>query len=217
MNEWPPSTKPFRASPPEGAVAIALPIRDNLRFFKLCYHSILGFTDYRHMLTIVDNMSGWETRQYLESIRRNHNINVLQFQKEHNLAAEWNLAIRFMFAFASVKYGVVMKPTVVFEPFWLSGMVKSIALERVAAAVPTTNGEPADVLLFNRQAYEELDGFREDIPNPLQDFTERVTRRQDGVVVQSHTLVHQFQINGFDPKREEPIAAAPQETTEAKA
>lgn len=220
MNEWPPSTKPFRASPPEGAVGIALPIKDDLRFFKLCYHSLLAFTDYRHMLTIVDNMSGFQTRQYLESIRRNHNINVLQFQKEHNLAAEWNLALRFMFSFASVKYGVVLTPTVVFEPFWLSATVRAAETNEVGIAVPCTDGEASDFLFFSREVYEELGGFKEESSAPALDFMARwiaLPDRKLGGSTLSNAFVHKFKNHGFDPKREEPATAVAKETTEAKA
>lgn len=215
MNEWPPSTKPFRASPPDGAVGIALPIRDDLRFFKLCYHSLLAFTDYRHMLTIVDNMSGWQTRQYLESIRRNHNINVLQFQKEHNLAAEWNLALRYMFAFASVKYGAVLTPTVVFEPFWLSATVRAIDSNKVAAVFTPSEEEP-ELVVFTRESYEKIGGFNENVENPMRDFHSQLMKT-GGSTTFSPILLHKFKVNGFDPRREEPSPAPAQETQEAKA
>lgn len=113
---WPPSTKPVLTSPPDGTVGIVLPIRDNLKFFRLAFHSILDFSDYRYMLTIVDNMSGYETRAYLEGVRRNHRVNILQYQQDHAQGAEWNLGLRFMFAFAAVQYGVVLTPDVVVEP-----------------------------------------------------------------------------------------------------
>lgn len=197
MNEWPPSTKPFRASPPEGTVGIVLPIKDDLRFFKLAYHSILAFTDYRYMLTIVDNMSGIQTRQYLESIRKNHNINVLQYQKEHNLSAEWNLGLRFMFAYATVKYAVCVTPTIVVQPYWLSGIVKTLeSSEKPDLVIPESNTNHNGLVAFRREAYERINGFDEKY-DPISDVVERSMN-----VIRSRTYVHKFKVNGFDPRTE---------------
>ncbi len=212
--EWPPSAKAYRSSPPEGTVGIALPIRDGLSFFKLCYHSLLAFTDYRFMLTVIDNMSGFQTRQYLESIRRNHTINVLQYQKPHNLAAEWNLGLRFMFSYATVHYGVVLTPTVVFEPLWLSSMIRAIQENLLyGEAVPLSDGGADDVLLIRREAFELLGGFNEQSESPVGDFHDRLIGLGRSQVT-GITFVHKFRINSFDPKREEPQTPA-LETQEA--
>jgi len=213
MNDWPPYAKPYRASPPEGSAAIALPIRDDLRFFKLCYHSLLAFTDYRFMLTVVDNMSDIKTRQYLESIRKNHNINVLSYQKEHNLAAEWNLGLRFMFAFANVKYGAVLTPTVVFEPFWLSATIRAIDANKVTSVFTPSEEEP-ELVVFTREIYEKLGGFREDVEDPARDFHARIMK-DGGATTFSPTFLHKFKVNGFDPRREE--RQETQEATNARA
>ena len=133
---------------------MVIPMKDNLKFFKLCYHSILDFTDYRYMLTIVDNMSTFSTRQYLDSIRRNHNINILSYQKDHNLAEEVDLAINFMFAFDQVKFGCVVMPTVIMEPNWLSRMVHDLnGAANAQAIIPTHEGNNSGVILFKREAY----------------------------------------------------------------
>lgn len=195
MTDLPPSTKPCRASPPEGSVGIVLPIRDDLRFFKLAYHSILAFSDHRFMLTIVDNMSGIHTRQYLESIRKNHNINVLQYQKDHCLSAEWNLGLQFMFAFATVKYGVCLTPTVIAEPYWLSSLVRAIRSPDQFYA-PQTNAGMVHALGFQRALYERLDGFDEAY-DPVLDAAERV-----GISVVQEVYLHKFKTNNFDPRRD---------------
>ena len=156
-NDWPQSTKPYRSNPPEGAVGLVIPMRDNLKFFKLTYHSILDFTDYRFMLTIVDNMSSFTTRQYLDSIRRNHNVNILQYQKDHSLTAEVDLAVRFMFSFSQVAYGCVVMPSVIVEPNWLSRLVNDLnASLSEKAVVPSNAG--AGAILFRREAYESAGG-----------------------------------------------------------
>lgn len=202
MNEWPPSTKPFRASPPDGSVGIVLPIRDGLRFFKLTYHSILAFSDYRYMLTVVDNMSGIQTRQYLESIRKNHQINVLQYQETHNLAAEWNLGIRFMFSFASVKYAICMTPTVIVQPLWLTRMVQAIEIygrDRMVRS-EAIGGNAVGVIGFHRDLYERLDGFDE-TQDPIQDFTER----SQNSCMNARTVSFKFESNTFDPRPDETV------------
>ena len=198
MTEWPPYTKPFRANPPEGSVAIVLPVHDGLRFFKLTYHSILAFTDHRYMLTLVDNMSGFRTRQYLESIRHNHAINVLQYQKEHSLGAEWNLGVRFMFAFATVKYAVCLTPTVVVEPCWLSSVVRAIhTFEDHRPIVPESNVDNSHLIGFTRELYERLGGFNESSKDPTLEFI-----AEAGGVTHAKTFVHKILMNGFDAKEE---------------
>lgn len=157
-NEWPQSTKPFRTNPPEGTVGLVIPMRDNLKFFKLAYHSVLDFTDHRYMLTIVDNMSQFTTRQYLDSLRRNHQVNILSYQKDHDLTAEIDLAMRFMFSFSQVKYGCVVLPYTVVEPNWLSRMVRALNATSYDALTPIfhPNGtEDKPVFLFKREAYEK--------------------------------------------------------------
>jgi hypothetical protein len=193
MTEWPPSSKPFLTSPPDGAVGIALPIRDDLRFFKLCFHSVMSFADHRFMLTVVDNMSGIKTVQYLESLRRNHPINVLRYQSEHNLAAEWNLALRYMFAHTTVKYGVALTPTIIVEPFWLSSLVKAINAHNKPVMFRSNAGS-AHAIGFKREHYEQINGFDEAY-DPIMDMTERI-----GTVVVPDLYAHKFTVNGFDPR-----------------
>lgn len=214
MSEWPPFTRPFRASPPEGAVGIVLPIRNDLRFFKLAYHALLSFTDYRFMLTVVDVESALPTLQYLESIRRNHHINVLQYQKEHNLGAEWNLGLRFMFSFAAVKYGLVMTPTVVVGPHWLSGLVRSLdTAEQAGVVTPASNGDTDEALLFRRSLYEELGGFDETRIEP-DAFLAKTIDAGLHVPKVGSVYVHKFKSNGFDPRSEDVLAREKQEATQ---
>ncbi len=210
VSEWPPYARPYRASPPDGAVGIVLPIRNDLRFFKLCYHSLLAFTDYRFMLTIVDNDSSIKTWQYLESIRRNHNINVLQYQKPHNLAGEWNLGLRFMLSFSTVRYAVCLTPTVVVEPCWLSTLIRRIEGNDKAYALKTNAGLQHAVG-FSRGLYDKIGGFDE-TKDPVVDLALRA-----GIETLDAVYAHKFQQNGFDPRNAVAQAAAVQETTEAKA
>lgn len=208
--EWPLSTRPSLTNPPEGTVGIVLPIRDNLKFFKLAFHSILDFTDHRYMLTLVDNMSGFHTRQYLESIRRNHPVNILQYQEPHAQGAEWNLGLRFMFAFANVHYGIVLTPDVVVEPNWLSRIVKAFNQGSTPdIVIPRSNAVPDDTpafcTAFKRPGFERLGGFNALLheSGPVSaDFLDRA--RQTGLRLfwDTQIYVHHYVRNGVRPDPE---------------
>lgn len=216
--DWPQSTKPFRSNPPEGTAGIVLPIRDNLKFFKLAFHSILDFTDYRFMLTVVDNMSDFSTRQYLESIRRNHPVNVLQYQQVHSIGAEWNLGLRFMFAFGAVKYGIVLTPDVVVEPNWLSRLVHKLDMyqdpphlfspfSNEALGDRTNHREPMETpspfcTAFKRFTYERLAGFDEAFHGTgpcMSDFGDRARKAGFRLSYDNDVFVHHFSRNGWRP------------------
>lgn len=210
VSSWPHSTKPIRANPPAGTVGIVLPIRDNLKFFKLAFHSILDFTDHRFMLTLVDNMSDFSTRQYLESIRRNHQVNILQYQQTHAQGAEWNLGLRFMFAFANVQYGVTLTPDVVVEPSWLSRLVR--AMDSGASndiVLPQSNEKSDDVPSFcmamKREAYEKVGGFDNgyhDARYAASDFAQRARMSALRMFWETQVYVHHFKRSGasLDPE-----------------
>ena len=208
--DWPQTTRPVLSNPPAGSVGIVLSIRDNLKFFKLAFHSIMDFTDYRYMLTIVDNMNPFSVRQYLESLRRNHPINVLQYQLEHSQGAEWNLGLRFMFAFLNVQYGVVLTPEVVMEPNWLSRLIKGLndgAGNDIA--FPLSNELPSAVpefcMAFKRVTYEHLGGFDESFSESgatASDFLARAKKADLRAFYSREAYVHHFDRNGWRPNEE---------------
>lgn len=212
MKEWPPYVKPFRSNPPDGSVAIALPIKDDLRFFKFTYHSVLAFSDVPFVLTVVDNMSGFKTVQYLESVRRNHQVNLLQYQQEHNVAAEWNLALRFMFSYSTVRYGVCLTPTVVLEPYWLSQLTETMRTLDAGIISPETRKDDPQLLsscfVFKREVFEDVGGFDESRwqGDFAKDFARRAQEKGHKVVKNHTTYVHKFENNGFDKvlRRAEP-------------
>jgi hypothetical protein len=208
---WPQSTKPYRSNPPQGTAGLVMTVRDNLKFFKLAFHSIMDFTDYRFMLTVVDNMSLFSTRQYLDSLRRNHPVNVLQYQQTHSQGAEWNLGLRYMFAFANVEYGIVLTPDVVVEPNWLSRLARSLSLED-DLAWPLSNSRIAGgdakpfCTGFKRAAYERLAGFDEVFHEAgpcMSDFAERAKKAGLRASCETQVYVHQFERNGCRPDPEQ--------------
>ncbi len=208
--DWPQTTRPVISNPPAGSVGIVLPIRDNLKFFKLAFHSIMDFTDYRYMLTIVDNMNGFSVRQYLESLRRNHPINVLQYQQTHAAGAEWNLGLRFMFAFLNVQYGVVLTPDVVTSPNWLSRLIKGLNEGAGHDIVVPRSNEPPDAvpgfcMAFKRATFERIGGFNEAFHESgptASEFIERAKKADLRPFWSAEAYVHHFDRNGWRPDEE---------------
>lgn len=193
-------------------------MRDNLKFFKLTFHSVMDFTDHRFMMAVVDNMSNLRTVEYLKSVPRNHSVNVLKYQKDHSLAAEANLAFRFMFAFATVRYGILLTPDVVVEPNWASRLIKTLTSnDKVGIVGPMTSHGPTPQRLgredatypstsvgsfcmaFRRETYESVNGFDESFQGQGfedQDFCHRAERRGWLTIVDASVFVHRFPRNG---------------------
>ncbi len=184
--ELPAPAKPYKTNPPQGTVGIVLPIRDDLPFFKLAFHSIRSFTDYRHMLTIVDNMCSFSTRNYLTGVQRNHTVNVIQYQKDNDLEGIWRAGFNFMLPYASVKYGLALTPNIIVEPLWLAALVRALQNSKAEAVVPESNTDTAQCILFHREAYERMGhvGALQKITTPS-------------------VYVHKFKLNGFDPRESE--------------
>lgn len=217
--DWPPSMPPVTVNPPPGSAAIVLPVRDNLRFVKLTLHSILDFTNTRYMLTLVDNMSGFKTREFLTSARSNHPINVIQYQGSRSLSAIWNAGLRFMFSYANVAYGVVTTPSIVVTPGWLWRMIRLLNENPKHGVLnPHSNaanhdqdllGRPIDTVwpfcaMFTRALYERIGGFDETYTEPgpcIQDFAERASRAGFPAFCADVAYVHVFWRFGweFDP------------------
>ncbi len=208
-NYWPNAARPFRSNPPEGTVGIALSIRDNLKFFKLAFHSLLDFTNYRFMLTIVDNMNSYTTRQYLESVRRNHNINVVQYQSQHAQGAEWNMGLRFMFSYSTVQYGVALTPDIVVEPNWLLRMVNLLNEKNDSIITCHSYESTHEAIIrpnevgrlnpfcasFKRSSYERIGGFDELLHESgpvMQDFGDRALKAGLRLLCDHDVYMHHF-------------------------
>lgn len=224
---WPHSSRPFLSNPPDGSVGVALPMRDNLKFFKLAFHSILDFTDSKFIMAIVDNMSGAKVSGYLEGLRRNHNVNVLKYQKDHNLAAEANLAFRFMFSFENVKYGALVTPDIVVEPDWMRKLMITLMYnERIGIVGPATSFGPVQqqlergetliptssvgsfCMMFKRKTFEDINGFDEiymDHGYEDSDFCYRAEKAGWGIAINPSVFVHRFSKSGMSP---DPITLA---------
>jgi hypothetical protein len=221
--EWPTQAKPARSKPLEGSAGIVLPVRDNLRFFKLAFHSVLDFTDYRFMLALVNNMSSLKTVGYLDSLQFNHGLHVLSYQKDHNQAAEWNLGIRLLFGFPAVQFGVCLTPNVVLEPLWLSKMIRALTDASAGIAFPMSrmpDDRPSPFCFaFTRQAFETVGGFDEKLPDgkwAAREFQTRVIQAGFRRTTALDTYVHHFEQYDFDSRPADVPEPAGQEKEEAQ-
>ena len=218
--DWPFSTSPFKPrsstdNPPAETVGICIPMKNGMKFFKLCFHSVLSFTDYQYMMAIVDNQSRFEVKRELASMAKNHNVTVLRYDDDFNFSAEVNLAMRHLFQWPTVRYGLVLNADAVVTPEWLSQMVNCIkANPRIGIVGPMSNRalpEQSDIarkktytsalrasgfcMLFRREVFEELNGFDEAFTGggfEDWDFCERALRKNWHVVIDGFTYVHHF-------------------------
>lgn len=215
QEDWPASTNPYKTNVPDGAVGIVIPMKDNLKFFKLAFHSVLSFTDYPYMLTVVNNMSSFSTEKRLRSLSYNHNINILNYQNEFNYAAEINVGLRYMFANPAVKYGLALNSDVVVEPYWLSNMVRNLEKIQGAGIIgPMSNMAISEqmglirirqlkelgyvsgfCMLFKRETFEAVGGFDEGYIGGCyedRDFCYRALKRGWKTMLDCSTYIHHF-------------------------
>lgn len=173
---------PFYKNPPQNSVGIVIPMRDNLKFFKLAFHSVLSFTEHPYMLTIIDNMSSFTTKKYLRATQKNHNANVLSYQEDFNFAAQVNQGLRYMFSFPQVEYGIVLHSDVVVSQRWVSGLLNVMSLDdsfgvigpisntspdeqkqwvKGGAYAPVKSGLSSFCMMFKKEVFQILKGFDE--------------------------------------------------------
>ena len=215
QNGWPYSTPPCKTAPPENSIGIVIPVKDGLKFFKLCLHSVLYFTDHPYMLSIVDNQSGLRTKKYLLSITQNHAINVLRFDEEYNFAAEVNMGLRHVFSFPGIRYGLILNADCVVEPAWLSKLVDSFSKDmNIGIVGPVSNYANAEqvgtrknelitnvprvsgfCMLVRKEAFESVGGFDEDFTGggfEDWDFCERARIMGWFSAINSSVYIHHF-------------------------
>lgn len=228
-DDWPTSISPFRhyvcvkggvtketgELPPDGTVAIIVPVRNGLKFFKLCFHSLLSFTDKPFSLHVVDHLGDLSTKKYFRAMHANHQVYVHRYDEEFNFSAQVNVGLRAAFKFPQVKYGLILNADSVVEPFWLSKMLSVLtAHERIGIVGPLSNNaipEQTDreklqkvagsqrvsgfCMLFRRDVYEQNDGFDEEFVGggfEDWDFCERARRKGWHVAIDGWTHIHHF-------------------------
>lgn len=208
-------TKETGEIPADGSVAIVVPVRNGLKFFKLCFHSLLSFTDRPYLLSVIDHLGDLSTKKYFRAMHYNHQVYMHRYDEEFNFSAEVNLGLREAFKFPQVKYGLILNADTVVEPFWLSKMINTInSHPRIGIVGPMSNKaipEQMDAerrnmpsvtqrvsgfcMLFKRQVFEKLGGFDEQfIGGGFEDwdFCERAQRHGWNSVIDGTTHIHHF-------------------------
>jgi len=213
-NGWPHSTSPFRADPPLNSVGIVIPMRDGMKFFKLCLYSVLNFTFPPYTLTVVDNLSGLRTKKQLRSLSQNHPFEVVRYDEPFNFAAQVNLGLRHAFRFPNIRYGLILNADTVVEPDWLTRLLEAIQSDNYGAVGPISNvaipeqevGRKESMvkkverlsgfcMLIRREAFENTDGFDEQFSGggyEDQDFSIRLSKLGWLLGVDRRVHVHHF-------------------------
>ena len=188
------SLPPIKDRPPSNTVGVVMSITGDLKRFKFVFHSVLSFTDYPYMLTIVEAMQPLSTRTYLRAIRRNHPINVIENNEAVSADDQINLALKYTFTHPAVRFGCVIGEGVIVEPEWLSPIVARLMsneaadkkLVMVEVGSPCGGGGPG-VTVFRRSAFEECMGYDGE-------FRNRVLHAGFGAETAPGMIVHK--ING---------------------
>lgn len=239
QNEWPSSISPYRhfirfkggiketgEKPVDGTVAIVIPVRNGMKFFKLCFYSLMSFTDVPFTMTVVDHLGNLDTKKLLNALSLNYQIYIERYdEEEFNYSRQVNLGLKKAFAFPQVKYGLILNADTVVEPFWLTRMLRLLnsnpkmgivgpvsnkALpEQMVPVMPDqiirTQRVSGFCMLFRRELWEELGGFDEDFVGggfEDWDFCERAQRKGWFITIDGQTHVHhfykQFRLNDHD-------------------
>lgn len=197
-------------------MGIVIPVRDRIKFFKLCLHSVLGFTDVPYTIVVVDNQCGFKMRNYLQSCEKNHGIKVVRYDSDFNFAAEVNLGLLKAFENPNVEYGLVLNSDAVVSPFWLSNMMEVMKFPENAnvgmvgpvsnAAIKEQSLMKGDMvvessrlsgfcLLLRRKMFQDLSGFDESfVGGGYEDWDICVRAQKAGwkMAIDTRTHVHHF-------------------------
>jgi len=98
-------------------VSIVILVKDALDYFKVCIESIIRFTD-NYELIIVDNNSGIETKQYLETL--DFNFKLITNKKNRGVSYGWNQGIKI----AESDYICILNSDTIVSENWLGKLLK---------------------------------------------------------------------------------------------
>lgn len=127
-----------RAQGPEQQplTTVIVPVLDQLEYTKLCVTSLLEHTPSdRFELIVVDNGSGPDTIDYLQTLSRETTagrVKVIRFDENRGIAPAWNAGVRA----ARGSYLAFVDNDVLFSGGWLDGLLQGFGREDVWAVVP---------------------------------------------------------------------------------
>lgn len=190
---WPHSIPPQLKEFPENSIAIVMCLRDNLKFFKLAFHSVISFTAHPYLFVLIDNMSSFTTKNYLKRLQKNHPICVIPFTQEFNFAAQLNLGFNYAFTFPQIKYGCVIHSDVVVEPNWVNKILGRFTFDgKPGCSVPAKGDH---WIVFRREVFANVKGFDDKFKGHgyvVQDFCRRAKRENWDILMDGDTNVHHF-------------------------
>jgi O-antigen biosynthesis protein len=117
------------------SVSILIPSRDNQKLLKNCVDSIIENTDYENFeIIIIDNDSKKiETKIYLDSLKLNDWIRVIQFKGEFNYSKINNFGVQQS---DSEVILLLNDDTEIISPFWLTQLVSNCTREEIGCVGP---------------------------------------------------------------------------------
>ena len=190
---WPHSLPPILKDFPENSVAVVVCLRDNLKFFKLAFHSIISFTSHPYLFIVVDNMSSFTTKNYLKRLQKNHAIHVIPFSQEFNFAAQLNFGFNYAFTFPQIKYGVAIHSDTVVEPNWLNKLLVRFTVDAGLGVVLPEKGH--HFTMFRQKTFTDLRGFDDKFRGHtyvIQDFCRRAENANWKLLLDDNTNIHHF-------------------------
>ena len=100
---------------------IVIPVWNMRELTEQCVDSIVRNTRFPYRMIIVDNASGRETRDYLESLRKRNDVDVRIIRNEENLgnSKAANQGIRA----SDADYVCILDNDTLVMPHWLTAMV----------------------------------------------------------------------------------------------
>ncbi len=113
-------------------IGIIIPFKDKVNLLKQCVSSVLAKTDYANYKIFLINNNSVEdaTKKYLQEIRKQENIKILNYDKPFNFSALNNWAVRQI---SSPLILLLNNDTEVINGGWLSAMAEQIERPEVGA------------------------------------------------------------------------------------
>ncbi len=147
---------------------IILPVCDQYEFTKKCVENILKNADTQHRLIIINNGRNPETRNFLEELSRNKDVETTIVHNDRNIG--WVKALNQGIELSLAPYVCFQNSDTIVTPGWLRKMIDILqSQENFGMINPTWEGRPRDMEIdrygsmlekLNSKLYIETDWCR---------------------------------------------------------